>query len=257
MIWILIDLFDNSIIADLFWMFSNLNDSFYVSDWLSLFSRKISTNEFNDSLCIKMMMKSFRVFNASFIWRIAINFWTSFIVFFIANVRWVIVNDETFISIIREYVSNISKMKINSSSSIESLMILNVICRIILKSIFEISIFIIAYIRRSDRDSVSSFQLNDVSQRESFSSWFSCCLYIAWIREQRIACQRLRWWRQMISSMCRFSMLSIDLKRVVSKYLSIICLLESESSRSLYAKQIYYCQLICTSYKVCLSLCYN
>jgi hypothetical protein len=52
----------------------------------------------------------------------------------------------------------------------------------------------------------------------------------------------------MISNMCRFSMLSIDLQRVVSKCLSIICLLESESSRSLYVAQI--CCQICASYRV-------
>ncbi len=145
----LINSFDNSIIADSLWMLSNLNDSFHASDWLSLLLRKVSTSEFNDSSCIKMMMRSFRVFNASFIWRIAMNFWTSFIVFFIAIARWMIVNDETFISIIREYASNTSKMKINSSNSIESLMILNVICRIISTSILEISVVVIAYIRRN------------------------------------------------------------------------------------------------------------
>jgi hypothetical protein len=98
--------------------------------------------------------------------------------------------------------------------------------------------------------------LNDVSQRRSFSSWSSCCLHIAWIRERQIACQRLRWWRQVISDMCRFSMLLIDLKHAVSKYFSIICSLESGLSRSLYAKRVY-CQLIYTLYRVCLSLCYS
>ncbi len=144
-----VDSFDNSTIVDSFWMFSNLNDSFHVFDWLLLSSRKISTSEFNDSSWIKKV-ESFRVFRTSFIWRIAMNFWTSFIVFFIVIARWVIVDDETFISIIREYASNISKMKIRSSNSIKSFRILNVIYRAISRSMSEISVVIIAYIRRSE-----------------------------------------------------------------------------------------------------------
>ncbi len=139
----LIDLFDNSTIADSFWMLNSLNGPFHAPDWLFLPSQKTSTDEFNDSSWIRMIVRSFRVFRASFIWRITMNFWTSFIAFLIAIARWLIVDDETFISIIRKYASNTSRVRIKSSNAIESLMTLNVICRAVSESMPELSVVMI------------------------------------------------------------------------------------------------------------------
>jgi hypothetical protein len=76
------------------------------------------------------------------------NFWTLFIALRIAINRWVIVDDETFISIMRRYASKTSNVKIKSSRFIESFNVLKVICKIEFESISNIFATMIAYTRR-------------------------------------------------------------------------------------------------------------
>jgi hypothetical protein len=76
------------------------------------------------------------------------NFRTSFIVLRIAMNRWMIVDDEAFISIMRRYVSNTSNMNIKSSKFIESFNVLKVICKIEFESISSNFAMMIAYTRQ-------------------------------------------------------------------------------------------------------------
>jgi hypothetical protein len=66
----------------------------------------------------------------------------------IAMNRWMIVNDETFISIMRKYASKTSNMRIKSSRFIESFNVLKIICKIEFESISNIFATIITYTRR-------------------------------------------------------------------------------------------------------------
>jgi hypothetical protein len=135
-------------IADSSFMFKSLNESFHDSDWLSFLSWYMKTSEFNDRLWIKIEDESFRMFNASFNWRITCSFRISFIALRIVMNRWIIVDDETFISIMREYASNTSNVSIKSSKSIESFNVLKIICRVEFESISSNFATMIAYTRR-------------------------------------------------------------------------------------------------------------
>jgi hypothetical protein len=141
---------ESSMIAESSSTLKSLNESFHDFDWLSFFSRYTRTKEFSDKLWIRIEDESFRVFNASFSWRMTIDLRTSFIVLRIAMNRWVIVYDETFVSIMREYTSKTSNVSIKSSKSIESFNVLKIICRIDLESISGIFETMIAYTRRRD-----------------------------------------------------------------------------------------------------------
>ncbi len=90
------------------------------------------------------------MFNASLNWRMTIDFRTSFIVLRIAKNCWMIVNNETFISIMQRYASKIDKMSIKSFESTESFKVLNVICNVAFESIFENFAMMIAYILRNE-----------------------------------------------------------------------------------------------------------
>jgi hypothetical protein len=61
-----------------------------------------------------------------------------------------IVDDETFIFVMREYVSNTSNVNIKSSEFIESFNILKLICKIEFESISNNFATMIAYTRRKD-----------------------------------------------------------------------------------------------------------
>jgi hypothetical protein len=139
---------ENSMIDDSSFTFKNLNESFHDFDWLSFSSRYAKTSEFSDRLWIRVEDESFRMFNASFNWRMTFNFRTSFIALRIAMNRWMIVDDETFISIMRRYASKTSNVNIKSSRFIESFNVLKVICRIEFKSISNNFATMIAYTRR-------------------------------------------------------------------------------------------------------------
>jgi hypothetical protein len=76
------------------------------------------------------------------------NFRTLFIVLCIAMNCWVIVDDETFISIMRKYALKTSNVNIKSSKSIESFHVLKVICKIEFESISSNFATMIAYTRR-------------------------------------------------------------------------------------------------------------
>jgi hypothetical protein len=88
------------------------------------------------------------MFNALFNWRVTINFRISFIALRIAMNRWMIVDDETFISIMREYASKTNNVQIKSSRSIESFNALKVICRVEFESISSSFATMITYTRR-------------------------------------------------------------------------------------------------------------
>jgi hypothetical protein len=90
------------------------------------------------------------VFNASFLWRMTINLRTSFIVLRIVINRWINVDDETFISIMRRYASNTNNVNIKSSKFIESFNVLKVICKIEFESISNNFATMIAYNRRKN-----------------------------------------------------------------------------------------------------------
>jgi hypothetical protein len=72
----------------------------------------------------------------------------SFIVLRIAMNHWIIVDDETFISIMQKYASNTSNVSIKSSKFIELFNVLKIICKIKFESISNIFATMIAYIRR-------------------------------------------------------------------------------------------------------------
>jgi hypothetical protein len=91
---------------------------------------------------------SFRMFNASFNWRMTFSFRTSFIALRIAMNRWMIVDDETFISIMRKYASKTSNVNIKSSKFIESFNVLKIICRVEFELISNNFATMIAYTRR-------------------------------------------------------------------------------------------------------------
>jgi hypothetical protein len=131
-------------------VFKSLNESFHDSDWLLLLSRYTRTSEFNDKAWIRIENESFRVFNASFTWRTAIDFRTSFMILRIATNRWIIVDERAFISIMRRYVSKTSNVNINSLNSIESFNALNVICSVEFESMSEIFAMMMTYILRSE-----------------------------------------------------------------------------------------------------------
>jgi hypothetical protein len=76
------------------------------------------------------------------------SFQISFIVLRITMNRWVIVDDETFISIMRKYASKTSNVNIKSSKFIESFNVLKVICKIEFESISNNFATMIAYTRR-------------------------------------------------------------------------------------------------------------
>jgi hypothetical protein len=78
------------------------------------------------------------------------NFRTPFIALRIAMNRWMIVDDETFISIMQEYASKTSNVNIKSSNFIELLNVLKVICKIAFESISSNFATMIAYTRRRD-----------------------------------------------------------------------------------------------------------
>jgi hypothetical protein len=137
-------------IADSSFMFKSLNKSFHDFDWLSFLSRYTRILKFSDRLWIRVEDESFRMFNASFNWRMTFSFRTSFIALRIAMNRWVIVDDETFISIMREYASKTSNVNIKSSKFIESFNTLKVICKVEFESISNNFATIIAYTRRKD-----------------------------------------------------------------------------------------------------------
>jgi hypothetical protein len=89
-----------------------------------------------------------RVFNASFNWRMTIDFRISFIALRITMNRWMIVNVETFISIMQKYASKISNVNIKSSKSIELFNAYKIICKVDFESISNIFATMIAYSRR-------------------------------------------------------------------------------------------------------------
>jgi hypothetical protein len=129
---------------------SNLNDSIHF-----LSSRHIRTSELRSRSWIDVIIESFRVFNASIIWRSTRNFLISVMTFSIVIARWIIDEIERFIACIRKYVPKISKMSINSSESIVSLIALTIIWSIIsllivsfVDSVIKSSL-IIWYARRS------------------------------------------------------------------------------------------------------------
>jgi hypothetical protein len=150
-----------SMIADSSSTLKSLNESFHDSDWLSFFSRYTRTSEFSDRLWIRIEDESFRVFNASINWRMTIDLRTLFIALRIAMNLWMIIDDETFISIMRRYVSNTSNVSIKSSRFIESFNVLKIICRIEFESISNIFATMIAYTRRR-------------------SSWYRSIISIKW-----------------------------------------------------------------------------
>ncbi len=141
---------ESSMIVDSSFMFKSLNKFFHDFDWQSFLSRYTRTSKFNVRLWIRIEDKSFRVFNALFSWQMTINLRTSFIVLRIATNRWIIVDDETFISIMRRYALNTNNVNIKSSKFIESFNVLKIICRIEFESISNIFATIIAYTRRRD-----------------------------------------------------------------------------------------------------------
>jgi GTPase SAR1 family protein len=112
--------------------FSRLNEFFHDFDWSSFFSRYTKTEKFNHKIWIRIEDELFRMFNASFNWRMTISFWTSFIALRIATKLWVIVDDETFNSVMREYASNTSNVNIKSSKIIESFNVLK--CYVLVSS---------------------------------------------------------------------------------------------------------------------------
>jgi hypothetical protein len=140
----------NNHITDSSFTFKSWNESFHDSDWLTFFSRYTRTLKFSDRIWIRVENESFRMFNASFSWRMMIDFRISFIVLRIATNRWVIIDENAFISIMRKYASKINKMSIKSFESIESFKILNVICNVEFESMFDISAMMITYILRSE-----------------------------------------------------------------------------------------------------------
>jgi hypothetical protein len=75
---------------------------------------------------------------------------TSFIALRIAMNCWMIVDDETFISIMRRYASNTSNVNIKSSRFIESFNVLKIICKIEFELISNNFARMIAYTRRRD-----------------------------------------------------------------------------------------------------------
>jgi hypothetical protein len=137
-------------IADSSFTFKSLNESFHDSDWLSFSSRYTRTSKFNERLWIKIEDESFRMFNASFNWQMTFNFRISFIALRIAMNRWMIVDVETFISIMRRYASKTNDVNIKSSKFIESFNVLKIICRIEFESISSNFATMIAYTRRRD-----------------------------------------------------------------------------------------------------------
>jgi hypothetical protein len=130
-------------------MLRSLYDFFHSSDWLTFSSRNIKTFELSDKSCTTSMNESFFVLIASFIYLVTIFFRISFMIFRITTILCVI-NDETSNSIIREYTSNISKMKINLFESIESLIVLNVICSVRSSWISRILVVMMLYTRLSN-----------------------------------------------------------------------------------------------------------
>jgi hypothetical protein len=137
-------------IIDSSFVFKNLNEFLHDFDWLLLLSRYTKTSEFNDKAWIRIENESFRIFNASFIWRATIDFRISFMILRIATNHWIIVDEKTFISIMREYVSKMSNVSINSLSSTKSFNALNVICSVEFESMSEIFAMMIAYILRNE-----------------------------------------------------------------------------------------------------------
>jgi hypothetical protein len=108
-------------------MSSSLNDSVHLSRWLTLFSRHTSTFELRNRSWIEITIESFRMFSASVIWRSVRNLLISVMTFSIVIARWVIDEVEGLMICMRRYVSKISKMNINSSRSIVSLIAFTII----------------------------------------------------------------------------------------------------------------------------------
>jgi hypothetical protein len=121
-----IDSDDKTILQVLFSISSNLNESIHF-----LFSRHINTSELIDRSWIEITIDLFRVFRTSIIWRSTRIFLISIIAFSIIITRWIIDEIEKFMTCMREYASKTSKMNINSSESIVSLITLTIIWRII------------------------------------------------------------------------------------------------------------------------------
>jgi hypothetical protein len=78
------------------------------------------------------------------------NFRTSLIVLRIVMNRWMIVDDETFISIMRRYASKTSNVNIKSSKFMKSFNVLKVICKIEFESMSNNFATMIAYTRRKN-----------------------------------------------------------------------------------------------------------
>ncbi len=126
----LIDSDDKTILQVSSSMSSNLNDSIHLFRWLKLI-RHINKSELRNKSWIEIIIKSFRMFNASIIWRLTQNFLISIIAFSIIIARWVIDEVEKFMTCIRKYVSKISKISIKWSKSTVSLIALTIICKTI------------------------------------------------------------------------------------------------------------------------------
>jgi hypothetical protein len=133
-------------------MFSNLNESIHLSRWLTLLSRHTSTSELRHRSWIEITIESLWMFKTSIIWRSAQNFLISIFAFSIVIVRWIIDDIKKFMTCMRKYASKISKMSINLSESIVSLIALTITWRIIslliVDSMFKFS-KIIWYARRN------------------------------------------------------------------------------------------------------------
>jgi hypothetical protein len=113
-------------------------------------SRYTKIEEFNNKSWIRIENESFRMFNASFNWRMTFSFRTSLIALRIAINRCMIVDDETFISIMQKYASKTSNVNIKSSKFIESFNVLKIICKIEFESISNNFATMIAYTRRKN-----------------------------------------------------------------------------------------------------------
>jgi hypothetical protein len=83
-------------------------------------------------------------------WRITFNLWNSFIALRIAMNRWMIIDDETFILIMRRYASKTNNVNIKSSKFIESFNVLKIIYKIEFESSSSNFATMIAYTRRKN-----------------------------------------------------------------------------------------------------------
>jgi hypothetical protein len=140
----------NLIIIISSWMLRNLNEFCQDSNLSVLSSRNIKTKKFSDRSWIMMIVDSFRVFKASFIYRDALNSRTSFMIFRIAINRWVMIDEDAFIFVILEYASKTSSVDTNSLRSTKSFNILNFIWSAESRSISNIFAVIISYTQRSE-----------------------------------------------------------------------------------------------------------